>query len=85
MDANILALASKGAHFIVNTVLVPKALSGSKCRLCVNYHNLNIKTVQDYFAIHHVTNTLDQLGTFEWFTLLDLKTGYHNILIAIQS
>ena len=40
-----LALASKGAHFIATTVLVPKALSGSKCRLCVNYHNLNIKTV----------------------------------------
>ena len=85
LDADILAIAPEGARFIANTVLVPKAQSGQEFRLCVNFRNLNSKTVRDNFAMPHVTDALDRLAPFEWYSLLDLKAGYHNIPIEPQS
>ena len=46
-------------------------------RLCVDYRELNRKTVPDRHPIPRVQETLDSLGGNAWFSVLDQGRAYH--------
>ena len=46
-------------------------------RLCVDYRELNKKTVQDRHPIPRIQETLDNLGGNAWFSTLDQGKAYH--------
>ena len=46
-------------------------------RLCVDYRQLNQKTVPDRYPLPRVQTTLESLGGNNWFTLLDQGKAYH--------
>ena len=46
-------------------------------RLCVDYRELNRRTVPDRHPIPRVQETLDSLGGNAWFTVLDQGKAYH--------
>lgn len=53
-----------------------------KKRLVIDFRNLNEKTISDKYPIPEITETLSNLGESKFFTTLDLKSGFHKILLS---
>ena len=54
-------------------------------RLCVDYRELNKKTIQDRHPIPRVQETLDNLGGNAWFSTLDQGKAYHQGFVSPES
>ena len=54
-------------------------------RLCIDYRQLNQKTIQDRQPIPRIQEVLDSLGGNAWFTTLDQGKAYHQGFMAESS
>ena len=73
LDANIIEPAT--SEWASNVVLVKK--KDGSMRFCVDYRQLNEKTVKDSYALPRIDECLDALKNASWFSTLDLRSGYH--------
>ena len=64
-------------------ILVPK--SNGKKRLCIDYRKLNSVTVNETFPVPLILDILDRLGNSDWFTTLDMASGYWQVFIEPES
>ena len=65
-------------------LLVRKKMDASgemKWRLVVDYRKLNEITKDDAYPLPNIDEILDQLGRSVYFTLVDLSSGYHQVLV----
>lgn len=65
--------------------LVPKKLDASgqvKYRMVIDYRRLNEITTDDRYPLPNICDLFDKLGKSNYFTTLDLASGYHQIEIA---
>lgn len=62
--------------------IVPKkmdASGGKKYRMVIDYRKLNAVTVADRYPIPEINEVLANLGKNKYFTVVDLKSGFHQI------
>jgi len=68
--------------------IVPKKLDASnkqKWRLVIDYRKVNEKTIDYRWPIPNINDILDKLGRSQYFTTLDLASGFHQIEMAEDS
>ena len=65
-----------------NVVLVRK--QDGKLRMCIDYRQLNKRTVKDSYALPRIEEILDTLSGSKYFTVLDMKSGYHQVEVLEQ-
>lgn len=62
--------------------VVPKKVDASgkqKWRIVVDFRKLNEKTINDKYPIPNIADVLDKLGKCQYFTTLDLASGFHQV------
>lgn len=48
-------------------------------RLCIDFRNVNNKTISDAYPLPNITEILDKLGNSKYYTSLDLERGYWQV------
>ena len=64
-------------------VLVCKKDGG--LRFCIDLRKLNEQTIKDAYSLPRIDETLDSLQGSQWFSSLDLKSGYWQVEIDEES
>lgn len=54
-------------------------------RLCVDFRELNLKTIPDRHPLPRIQDLLDSLGGFTWFSILDQGSAYHQGFVDVES
>ncbi|XP_056641536.1 uncharacterized protein LOC130448273 [Diorhabda sublineata] len=65
--------------------IVKKKMDASntqKWRLVVDYRKINEKTIDDRYPLPNISDILDKLGRAQYFTTLDLASGFHQIQMS---
>lgn len=62
-------------------IVLVKKKDGS-LRMCVDYRQLNSKTRRDAFPLPRIEESLDALSGAQWFSTMDLASGYNQVPVA---
>lgn len=66
--------------FSSNVVLAKKR--NEQLRLCIDYRQLNARTIKDNYALPRIDAILEHLAGNKFFSVLDIKAGYYQVEIA---
>ena len=75
LDTNV--IRQSHSPWCSNVVMARK--KDNSLRLCIDYRQLNQKTIKDSYALPRIEETLDCLAGSKFVSVLDMKSGYHQI------
>jgi hypothetical protein len=75
LDTNVIRKSQ--SPWASNIVLVRK--KDNSLRLCVDYRQLNARTIKDAYALPRIEELLDNLGGNQFYSVMDMKSGYHQV------
>lgn len=75
LDAGV--IRESESPFASPIVVVRK--KNGQVRLCIDYRRLNIQTIKDAYNLPKLEDTFSALNGSQWFSVLDLKSGYYQI------
>ena len=75
LDGNIIRKSK--SPWSSNVVLCRK--KNGELRMCIDYRQLNLRTKKDSYALPKIEEILSALSGNKYFTILDMKSGYHQI------
>ena len=78
LSANI--IRPSHSPFASNIVLVRK--KDGKLRMCVDFRQLNKRTIKDSYALPRIEELLDSLSGFKFFSVLAMKSVYYQVEIV---
>lgn len=61
-------------------IVVARRKTG-KVRMYIDYRSLNSRTIPDQYTTSRIDDTLDYLSGSQWFSVLDLRSGYYQIVM----
>lgn len=76
-DLNEAGIISECRSPCVSQIVVVRKKNGN-IRMCVDYRTLN-RTVPDQYTVPRVEDALSCLSGSQWFSVLDLRSGYYQI------
>lgn len=62
-------------------IVIARKKNGS-IRMCIDYRTLNSRTIADQYTTPRIDDALDCLSGSQWFSVLDLRSGYYQIAMA---
>ncbi|GBM64115.1 Retrovirus-related Pol polyprotein from transposon 297, partial [Araneus ventricosus] len=71
-------IIKQSSGHLASPIVLVKKKDGST-RFCVDYRKLNEITKKDSYPLPGIDDTLDALNVSQWFTTLDLKSGYSQV------
>ena len=74
------AIRPSKSPYASQIVLVRK--KDGSLRICIDYRQLNLRTVRDAFPLPRIEEALDSLAHAKFFTSLDLTSGYWQVEVA---
>jgi hypothetical protein len=81
LDAGIIRESSSP---YASPVLLVRKKEGTY-RMCVDFRELNAHTVKDRYPLPRIDDQLDRLGRGNFFTSLDMASGFHQIPVDSES
>ena len=54
-------------------------------RVCIDYRDLNAILEMDAYPLPRINDLFTKLSRAQWFTKVDLKSGFHQILMSEES
>ena len=77
------AICKLHSPWVSAVVLVQKKDGG--LRFCIDLRKLNEQTIKDAYSLPQIDETLDSLQGSQWFSSLDLKSGYWQVEMDEES
>ena len=77
--------AIHNSHSLWASMVVLGQKKGGGLRFCFDLRKLNNRTVKDTYSLSHIDETLDSLQGSQWFSSLDLKSGYWQVKMDEES